>query len=127
MIYGIGTDIVKIARLQRSMEQNTRMAQKLFTEAEISYCESRASKYQSYAARFAAKEAVMKALGTGWDERVHWQNIEIIKPDDSAPCVVLHNDTKAFAIEQGLGKIHLSISHEKDYATAFVVVEKTNS
>jgi len=67
MIYGIGTDIVKIARLQRSMEQNTRMAQKLFTEAEISYCES------------------------------------------------------------SLGKIHLSISHEKDYATAFVVVEKTNS
>jgi len=127
MIYGIGTDIVKVARLQKSMEQNARVAEKLFTEAEIQYCESRAAKYQSYAARFAAKEAVMKALGTGWDERVHWQNIEIIKPEDSAPYVVLHHDTRAFAHEQAIGKIHLSISHEKDYATAFVVIEKTNS
>lgn len=127
MIYGIGTDIVQVLRLQRSMEQNPRMAEKLFTEAEIEYCESRAAKYQSYAARFAAKEAVMKALGTGWDERVHWQNIEIIKPSDSHPYVVLYNETKAFADEQGLGKIHLSISHEKENATAFVVIERTKS
>lgn len=124
MIYGIGTDIVQVARLQRSMEQNPRMAEKLFTEAEIDYCESRAAKYQSYAARFAAKEAVMKALGTGWDERIHWQNIEIIKPEGKPPYVVLHSGANAYAHERGLGKIHLSISHERENATAFVVIEK---
>lgn len=127
MIYGIGTDIVQISRLQKSMEQNAHMAEKLFTLEEIRYCEAKAAKYQSYAARFAAKEAVMKALGTGWDEKVHWLNIEIIKVEDSAPHVVLHNEAKAFAIQQQLGNIHLSISHEKEYATAFVVIEKTNT
>ncbi len=106
------------------MEANPRMAEKLFTIAEIDYCEARAAKYQSYAARFAAKEAVMKALGTGWDERIHWQNIEIIKAEDQAPYVVLHNEADVFARSQELGAIHLSISHEKDYATAFVVIEK---
>lgn len=124
MIFGIGTDIIKIERLKRSMEANPRMAEKLFTIAEIDYCEARAAKYQSYAARFAAKEAVMKALGTGWDERIHWQNIEIIKAEDQAPYVVLHNEADVFARSQELGAIHLSISHEKDYATAFVVIEK---
>ncbi len=127
MIYGIGTDIVQVTRLQRSMEQNPRMAEKIFTDAEIEYCESRASKYQSYAARFAGKEAVMKALGTGWDARVHWLNIEIIKPEDAAPYVVLYNDAKAFALKQGLGKIHISISHERENATAFVVIEYAKS
>lgn len=124
MIYGIGTDIISVERIRKSMEANSRFGEKLFTPAEIAYCESRASRYQSYAARFAAKEAVMKALGTGWNERVHWLNIEILREGDEAPKVLLHNDTKDLANEQGIGEIHLSLSHEKDYATAFVVMEK---
>lgn len=106
------------------MESNPRFGEKLFTTAETTYCEGRASKFQSYAARFAAKEAVMKAFGTGWNERVHWLNIEILRDGDDAPKVLLHNDTKALAGELGIRAIHLSLSHEKEYATAFVVMEK---
>ena len=124
MIYGIGTDIIKVERLQKSMEANPRFGEKLFTAAETAYCEGRASKFQSYAARFAAKEAVMKAFGTGWNERVHWLNIEILREGDDSPKVLLHNDTKALAEELGIRAIHLSLSHEKEYATAFVVMEK---
>ncbi|HNZ07353.1 MAG TPA: holo-ACP synthase [Candidatus Cloacimonadota bacterium] len=124
MIVGIGTDIIKVERIQKSIEANPRFGEKLFTPAETAYCESRASKYQSYAARFAAKEAVMKALGTGWNELVHWLNIEIVREGDGAPKVLLHNETNAFAASLGIQAIHLSIAHEKEYATAFVVLEK---
>lgn len=124
MIFGIGTDIVSVDRIQRSMMANPRFAEKLFTLSEQEYCESRAAKYQSYAARFAAKEAVMKAFGTGWSEHVHWLNIEILRRADEAPRVVLHHDTKILAQELGITAIHLSISHEKEYATAFAVLEQ---
>ena len=124
MILGIGTDIIKVERIQKSMEANPRFGEKLFTPAETAYCEARASKYQSFAARFAAKEAMMKALGTGWNEQVHWLNIEVLREGDDAPKVVLHNETRVFAEKLGVRVIHLSISHEKDHATAFVVLEK---
>lgn len=124
MILGIGTDIIKVERIQKSMEANPRFGEKLFTPAETAYCEARASKYQSFAARFAAKEAMMKALGTGWNEQVHWLNIEVLREGDDAPKVVLHNETRVFAEKLGVRVIHLSSSHEKDHATAFVVLEK---
>lgn len=124
MIYGIGTDIASVMRIQQSVEKNPRFAEKLFTPLEQAYCEARGSKYQSYAARFAAKEAVMKAFGTGWSERVHWKNIEVIKEGDKAPAIRLHEDTLELANELGIRQIHLSLSHEKEYAIAFVVMEQ---
>jgi len=123
MIIGIGTDIIRVARIQKSMESNPRFGDKLFTASEIAYCEARASKYQSYAARFAAKEAVMKALGTGWNERVHWLDIEILREGDDAPTVQLHRETRRLADELGVRAVHLSMSHEQEFATAFVVLE----
>ncbi|NLO10858.1 MAG: holo-ACP synthase [Candidatus Cloacimonetes bacterium] len=127
MIFGIGTDIVQVKRLQNSMERQPAMASTLFTPKEREYCEIRASKWQSYAARFAAKEAFMKALGTGWTEGVHWKHIEILRSGDDAPRLVLSDSTKELAHKLGAGAIHISISHEQDYATACVVIEKINS
>lgn len=124
MIIGIGTDIIRVDRMQKSFEHNPRFGEKLFTAEETRYCESKGARYLSYACRFAAKEAVMKALGTGWTERVHWLNIEIIRDGDDAPNVLLHNETKRFAEELGVKRIHLSMSHESEFATAFVILEQ---
>jgi holo-[acyl-carrier protein] synthase len=123
VIIGIGTDIIRVDRIQKSMDANPGFGEKLFTSSETTYCEARASKHQSYAARFAAKEAVMKALGTGWNERVHWLDIEILRDGDEAPRVLLHGETKRLADELGVSAIHLTMSHEQKYATAFVVLE----
>lgn len=124
MILGIGTDIIKVDRLQRSIEKNERFAEKVFTTAEISYCEARASKYQSYAARFAAKEAVMKAIGTGWDGTINWTDIEVVLDHLGKPGILCHGATLAFMDKHRITHIHLSLSHEQDYAVAYVVLEK---
>ncbi|HNQ44711.1 MAG TPA: holo-ACP synthase [Candidatus Cloacimonadota bacterium] len=76
MIRGIGTDIVAVGRIERSIERTPRFVEKVFTETEVTYCEARANSPQSYAARFAAKEAVMKAFGTGWNGTVNWRDID---------------------------------------------------
>lgn len=122
MIFGIGTDIISVSRIQRAIENNERFTDKLFTPGEIAYCESRASKYQSYAARFAAKEAVMKAIGTGWDGVINWLDIEVVADALGKPGIKCHNASQAFMEQQGIESIQLSLSHEKDYAVAFVVL-----
>ena len=123
MILGIGTDIIKVDRLQRSIEKNERFAEKVFTPAEISYCEARASKYQSYAARFAAKEAVMKAIGTGWDGTINWTDIEVVLDHLGKPGILCHGATQAFIDKHRIIHIHLSLSHEQDYAVAYAILE----
>ena len=123
MIFGIGTDIISVARIQRSIENNERFTEKLFTPAEITYCEVRANKYQSYAARFAAKEAVMKAIGTGWDGVINWLDIEVVSDALGKPGIVAHAATQAFLEQHGITNVQLSLSHEKEYAIAFVVLE----
>lgn len=122
MIFGIGTDIISVARIQRSIENNDRFTDKLFTPGEIAYCESRANKFQSYAARFAAKEAVMKALGTGWDGEINWLDIEVISDALGKPGIVAHAATQAFLEHHGITNVQISLSHEKEYAIAFVVL-----
>ena len=123
MILGIGTDIIKVERIQKSMEANPRFAEKLFTPAEIEYCEARASKYQSYAARFAAKEAVMKALGTGWNGEVNWIDIEVVTSEKGSPTINLTGGAKDLADKLKVNNICLSLAHEKGYALAFVILE----
>ena len=78
MVLGIGTDIIEIESIQKSIERNSRFVQRVFTENEINYCEKKTNKYQHYAVRFAAKEAMMKAIKTGWDKGVQWKHIEVI-------------------------------------------------
>ena len=123
MIAGIGCDIISVERIQRIMENNPSFAAKVFLPAEISYCQAKANPYQSFAARFSAKEAVMKALGTGWNGKVNWLDIEVqISPQGSAH-ISLSKGAKARAAELKVTNIQLSLSHEKEQALAFVVME----
>lgn len=124
MIIGIGTDIIDVSRMDRVLKSNPRFVEKVFTPGEIEYCESRAHRSQSYAARFAAKEAVMKALGTGWDKGVSWQDIEVCHDENGSPTVLITGITEIKYKEKGMRKIHLSISHEKGFAIAFAIAEQ---
>lgn len=124
MIIGVGTDIIDVARMDKVLKNNPRFVEKVFTTGEIAYCEARAHKAQSYAARFAAKEAVMKALGTGWDKGVAWHDIDIQHDAEGRPGVRLSGVTATLYAEKGMRRIHLSLSHEKGFAIAFAIAEQ---
>lgn len=124
MIIATGIDLIEIARLEASLSKaSTRFRDRVFTVAEIAYCESRASRFASYAARFAAKEAVMKALGTGWAGGVGWHDIEIINDEAGTPSVRLSGVALERFQQLGARHIHLSVSHTKDLAIAQVIFE----
>jgi holo-[acyl-carrier protein] synthase len=120
-----GVDIVEIDRIQKSFEVcGDSFRSKVFTEKEIEYCESKkAAKYQSYAARFAAKEAVSKAFGTGIGERLNWKEIEISNNESGKPFVILSGKANKLFDEINGAGISLSLSHCKNYAVAYVVIE----
>jgi holo-[acyl-carrier protein] synthase len=125
-LYGIGTDLVEVARLTSSLQRHgERFRDRIFHPGEIAYCESlaEASMYRSYAARFAAKEAFSKACRVGIGPAFDWVEIEVRHDDASAPYLALHGRAKTFAAQEGLGAIHLSLSHAEDHALAFAVVE----
>lgn len=123
MIYGIGTDIVDVDRVKRSMEKNEGFKELVYSEKEISYCEKGRINYESFAGRFAAKEAFLKALGTGWRGDLAFNEIEITNDEKGKPFIALQGNTlKAFNKLPG-GKMHLSISHTAGQAVAFVIIE----
>src|SRR5262245_45711293 len=101
MIFGTGIDLIEVERVQRALERplnGARFRQRVFTADEVAYCESRGrARFQSYAARFAAKEAAMKALGTGWNRNVGWQDIEVVRPRGSRPTIKLRGKAAEFA------------------------------
>lgn len=123
MIIGIGTDIIKVDRIKIQLDKDPEFRNSLFTENEINYCESKKSMSQNFAGRYAAKEAFFKALGTGWRNGMSYTDIEIINDDLGKPEITVSNKTKVHCTEQGITTIFVSISHTKEYATAFVVVE----
>lgn len=123
MILGIGTDIIDVARVRDAMEKDPGFKDEIFTPSEIHYCESKANKYQHYAARFAAKEAFLKALGTGWQFGIRFTHIEVQHNDLGAPIISLKEKAKEFEQEKGILKILVSLAHIKDFATAMVVIE----
>lgn len=124
MIAGTGTDIIEIARIRALHEkQGQAFLDKCFTPKEVEYCLGKANSAESFAARFAAKEAVMKALGSGWGEGVAFSNIELVRSESGAPEIVLHRGALEYARGRGIGRIHISISHCKEYAVAFAVAE----
>lgn len=123
MITGIGIDLVEIDEIKRSIEQSKRFIKRVFTLDEITYCEQKTSKYQHYAARFAAKEAAMKAIGTGWDKGIQFTHIEIKNSYTGMPFILLHKKAKLLAEERNIKVAHLSISHSGNYATAIVMLE----
>ncbi len=123
MIFGIGTDIIEVARVEQHMKNGDRFLEKIFTQVEQAYAESKAFKYQHYAARFAAKEAFFKALGTGYRYGMAFHEIEVINDKLGKPVITVHGKVKEYLDKQGVVQIHLSISHVREMANAFVVLE----
>lgn len=124
-ILGIGVDIVEIPRMAELRSRHgSRFAGLLFTPAEYEYCLARAKPDECLAARFAAKEAVMKALGTGWARGVAFTGIEVLRDEGGKPTIRLHGATLEEAERLGAGAIHLSLSHSREAAVAQVVIEK---
>lgn len=123
MIIGIGTDLIEVARIKKNMD-NPNFLKKVFTPKEIELSEYKQSKEQSLAARFAAKEACMKALGTGWAEGISFHEIEILNDEMGSPKVRLMGKTLKKAHSLEVKAIHISLSHLKDIATATVILEK---
>jgi holo-[acyl-carrier protein] synthase len=124
LIYGIGTDIIEVSRIQKVMERDIGFREKIFTEGEIAYCERMKNKFQHYAARFSAKEAFMKALGTGWRDGIRFVEIEVEHDPLGKPLIRLSGRARELADKAGMGKMHVSVSHVKEIASAVVVVEK---
>ncbi|HUO06376.1 MAG TPA: holo-ACP synthase [Candidatus Binataceae bacterium] len=126
-IIGTGIDLIEVARIERALTRpriGARMRARVYTPREIEYCESRRkARYQSYAARFAAKEAVMKALGTGWNRNAGWNEIEVVRERGHAPSIALTGKAAAFASRKEIRVFHLSITHTKDYAVAHVIAQ----
>ncbi|MCX6579004.1 MAG: holo-ACP synthase [Candidatus Aminicenantes bacterium] len=123
MIKGTGIDIIDIPRIKKKTTEDPRFIEKLFTETEIAYCESKYRKEIHYAARFAAKEAFFKAMGTGWRNGMKWTDISIENDDLGKPDIKLQGKTLENFKEKNFENIHLSISHTREYAVAFVIIE----
>jgi len=113
-----------VERIAQSLERTARLRDRLFTPAEIAYCEQHASKYEHYAGRFAAKEAVLKALQTGWSGGIGWQDVEILPSDEGPPRLLITGLARKRLEEMGVNRWHISLSHTKSYAVAQVVLEK---
>ena len=126
MILGIGTDIMEVERVRQALEKNPNLREDIFTPHEISYCESKVTKYQHYTARFAAKEALMKALGAGLSAGLRFSHIEIRNNELGKPSIILLEKAKEYANVFGVSKILVSLAHIKSYATAMVVIEGNN-
>jgi holo-[acyl-carrier protein] synthase len=124
MIVGTGIDIAEVERIAQTIARfGGRFKERVFTADEIRYCESKANKAERYAARFAAKEAGMKAIGTGWSRGVRWQDIEVQRMPGGRPTVVFHGKAGEFFAKLGGVRAHLSITHTKESAMAYVILE----
>lgn len=124
LIYGTGIDIIEIERVAQVWQrQGQRFLNRVYTPHEQKHCLQGAPKaqWERLAARFAAKEAVMKALGTGWRKGVRWRDIEIRHQQSGKPYVRLRGATKELAISEGIGLIHISLSHSRVYAMASAI------
>ncbi len=123
MIFGIGTDLIEVERVAEKMEKKQGFKELVFSADEIIYCEARTYKYEHYAARFAAKEAFLKAIGTGWRNGTAFNEIEIYNDEEGKPEIRFHGLTAKTIAELKLGKIFVSLSHLKTMACAMVIIE----
>src|SRR5215475_12645946 len=122
MIVGMGIDVAEVQRIRNVFEsQGERFVRRVYTEAEAAYCEQFKNKYERYAGRFAAKEAAMKALGTGWSRGVRWVDVEVVRQRGGRPTVKLHGEAGEIAGRMGVKNISLSITHTAEQAFAQVI------
>jgi holo-[acyl-carrier protein] synthase len=125
MIIGIGTDLIEIERIERSLQRHgEQFMQRVFTPGEIAYCQAKKkSAAESFAARFAAKEAGAKALGTGISRGVSWREFEVTRAPGQRPELRLHGRAAEIAAARGVQRIHLSLTHSRELSMAVVVAE----
>ena len=124
MIIGTGVDLAEVRRIRDSVERfGARFIDRVFTPGEIAYVERKANRFERYAARFAAKEAGMKAIGTGWKRGVRWQDFEVANLSSGKPTLKLHGEAAKIAREMGVKSISLSITHTSEYGMAHVILE----
>ena len=123
-IQGIGIDIVDVQRMKEALDaQGAALMKKMFTEREIAYCKSKKRPHEHFAARFAAKEAVSKAMKTGWSGKFRWKDVEVANEPSGEPRIVLYDFVASMLAHS---TIHLSLSHTKTTVVAFVVIERKN-
>jgi holo-[acyl-carrier protein] synthase len=124
LIVGLGVDIAEVARLKAAIERHGEtFLRRLYTAAEQEYCERFKNRYERYAGRFAAKEAAMKALGTGWSRGVRWVDVEVVREKGGRPTIKLAGEARKVAEGMGVKNIALSITHTADQAFAQVIFE----
>lgn len=124
MIVGTGIDIAEVPRIGQAIERfGERFLQRIFTAGEIRYCDSKANRVERYAARFAAKEAAMKALGTGWNHGVRWRDCEVVRAPGGRPTMKFHGKAGEFAAKMGIKNIALSLTHTTEQAIAQLILE----
>ena len=124
MIVGTGIDIAEVPRIAQAISRfGDRFLHRIFTAGEMRYCDSKANRVERYAARFAAKEAAMKALGTGWNHGVRWRDCEVTRMPGGRPTLTLHGKAGEFAVKLGVHNIALSLTHTADQAMAQVILE----
>lgn len=124
VIVGLGLDIAEVDRIEAAIRRHgAPFLERLFTPAEVSYCERHKNKFERYAARFAAKEAAMKALGTGWTQGVRWRDIEVTREVTGKPTLRLTGAARQIAERMGANNISVSITHSGNLALAQVIFE----
>lgn len=120
----IGTDITEVSRIKKIVETHPQFISRIYTTAEIRYCRQKRNSYQHFAARFAAKESVMKAVGAGWLQGLQWKDIEIVNLPSGEPRINAYGSLKKLMVQKGIKSFLVSLSHCKDYATAMVVAKE---
>ncbi len=125
MIISTGIDIVEVYRIRETLERTPRFAVRVFTDAERAYCDSKGvAAAQSYAARFAAKEAFLKALKTGWRGKISWLDVEVVSGSDGVPTLRVTGEAKRLLDALGAEAIHIALSHTAEHAIAQVTLER---
>ena len=124
MIVGTGVDLAEVDRIRTAVERyGQRFIERIYTPGEIAYVERKANRFERYAGRFAAKEAGMKAIGTGWRRGVRWQDFEVANLPSGRPTLKLHGEAAKIAAGLGVKAIHLSITHTAELGMAHVILE----
>src|SRR3954452_17600711 len=123
MIIGIGLDLAEVDRIEQAIAKHgERFLTRIYTEAERRYCESKPNKFERFAGRFAAKEAAMKAIGTGWRRGVAWREFEVMRAPSGQPIIVFHGKALEFAKALGVKKALVTITHSEKSAIAQVLL-----
>jgi holo-[acyl-carrier protein] synthase len=124
VILGSGVDLCEVHRIEAAITRHgQRFVERVFTALEIAYAESKANRFERYAARFAAKEAAMKALGTGWRRGVTWQDFEVSNLPSGRPTLRFHGKAAEIAAQLGVAGVALSLTHTREQALAMVILE----